>query len=101
MKGECNLKKLFDILEYVIIFFIGYLILNLIVTIVQIILYGNFGLILDFSHTYIYNFKNLILYYLLIFLFCFICNLMYNIYFIKKINKSLQKFKERGSFNEK
>ena len=101
MRGEFNLKKILDIGEYMVIFFIGYLIFNLVVTIVQVILYGIFGMILDFNTTYISNCKGLSIQYFIIFMLCLISNFIYNFCIIKKLNTSLKKFKEGRIENEK
>lgn len=89
------MKKILDIGEYIAIFLFGYLIFNLVVTITQVILYGTFGLILDFNNTYINNCKELAIQYFIIFMLCLTINIIYNFFFIKKLNKSLENFKGR------
>lgn len=95
MKGEFKLRKILDIGEYTVIFLFGYLIFNLVVTITQVMLYGIFGLILDFNNTYINNCQELSMQYFIIFTVCLIINFIYNFCFIKKLNKSLESFKGR------
>lgn len=84
-------------------FLFGYIIFNLIVTFAQMILYGTFGLLIDFDITYLKNCKQLSIEYVVLFVVCLSINYSYNVYLINKLNKSLDNFKEkrRNKRNEK
>ncbi len=89
------MKKILDIGEYIIIFLFGYIIFNLMITLTQVILYGTWGLLIDFDITYLKNCKQLTIEYILLFIICLIINYSYNVYLVNKLNKSLDNFKER------
>lgn len=97
MREGSNMKKILNIGEYIIIFLFGYLIFNLMITFTQMILYGSFGLLIDFGITYLKNCKQLNIQYIFLFIICFFINYSYNVYLVNKLNKSLHRFKERRS----
>ena len=51
------MKKVLDLLEYIIIYILGGLILNFGVTIAQVITYNVLGLLLSFTTTFVSNLK--------------------------------------------
>lgn len=87
------MKKILYLSEYIFIFLLGYLLFNFIITLAQVFIYSIFGLLLNFYETYIINLKQLHIVYFIIFIIALIINYIYNFYFIKKINKSLEKYK--------
>ena len=89
------MKKIYDLGEYVFIFLFGYIIFNFVISITQVIVYGMWGLILDFNSIYINNLKELYITYIIIFIICTTINYMYNFYFINKLNKSLKIVKDK------
>lgn len=92
------MKKILNLSEYIIIFIFRYLIFNFVITLIQVTIYNIFGLLLNFQITYIINFKQLYIVYSIIFIICLFINYIYNLYFIKKLNKSLEKYK--GGIND-
>ena len=89
------MKKVSELGQYISIFLFGYVIFNFVVSITQVIVYGMWGLILDFNGIYIYNLKEWYNVYIIIFIICTIINYIYNFYFINKLNKSLNIVKEK------
>ena len=56
------MKKVSELGQYISIFLFGYVIFNFVVSITQVIVYGMWGLILDFNGIYIYNLNQNVLY---------------------------------------
>lgn len=90
------MKRILNIGEYIIIFLLGYIIFNFIITVTQVILYGMWGLILDVWSIYTKNCMQLSVIYISLFIICLGINYRYNIYLVNKLNKSLENFKERS-----
>ena len=89
------MKKVLNLGEYILIFLLGYLIFVFLITVTQVIIYSVFGLLLNFCKIYMVNFQQFYIVYFIIFVICLIINIIYNFYFIKILNKSLEKVKGR------
>ena len=89
------MKKVLDLLEYIIIYILGGLILNFGVTIAQVITYNVLGLLLSFTTTFVSNLKSMLVIYTAIYNFLVVINIMYNLYFVNKLNNSLKNYTRR------
>ena len=89
------MKKVFDLLEYIIIYILGGIILNFGVTVAQVITYNVLGLLLSFTTTFVSNLKSMLVIYTAVYIFLVVINIMYNLYFVNKLNNSLKNYTRR------
>lgn len=89
------MKKVLDLLEYIIIYIFGGLILNFGVTVAQVITYNVLGLLLSFTTTFVSNLKSMLVIYTAVYIFLVVINIMYNLYFVNKLNNSLKNYTRR------
>lgn len=89
------MKKVLDLLEYIIIYILGGIILNFGVTVAQVITYNVLGLLLSFTTTFVSNLKSMLVIYTAVYIFLVVINIMYNLYFVNKLNNSLKNYTRR------
>lgn len=92
------MNKIFYIINQLFNFIVVFFIFNLIFIFAEIVFYKIIGITPSIAYIFISNIKSLFLIFLIIYIFINIIFYLYDIYYIKKINKILIEIKG-GEFN--
>lgn len=92
------MNKIFYIINQLFNFIVGFFIFNVMFIFAEILFYKIIGLTPSIIHIFISNIKSLFLIYLILYIAINIIFYLYDIYYIKKINKILLEIKG-GEFN--
>ena len=92
------MNKIFGIINHLFKFIVGFFIFILVFMFAEILFYKVIGMTPSIAYIFISNIKSLFLIFLIIYIFINIIFYLYDIYYIKKINKILIEIKG-GEFN--